>query len=97
MKEVIKVSIGSWAFTVDTSAYDFLQAYLDALKTQAQDVDTVEESLGKYLSSQVKNVSQVVTLQQIQQAIQDLGLPAFDAFSSNAEQQTSDENAKNKV
>ena len=97
MKEVIKVSIGSWAFTLDTSAYDFLQAYLDALKTQAQDVAAVEESLGKYLSSQVKNVSQVVTMQQIQQAIQDLGLPAFDAFSSNAEHQTSDENAKNKV
>jgi hypothetical protein len=34
MKEVIKVSIGSWAFTLDTSAYDFLQAYLDALKTR---------------------------------------------------------------
>lgn len=97
MKQVVKASIGRWAFTLEQPAYDFLDAYLTQIKAQGHDLDTIEENLGSYLSTQVNNVSQVVTMQQIQQAIQDLGLPAFDAFSSDAEHQSADENGKNKI
>lgn len=92
MKEVLKVSIGSWAFTLEQQAYDYLQAYLEQLQAQMQDLDSVEDKLGKYLSSQVKNVSQVVTLEQIQEAIQALGFPAFDT-SAGAQAEAEEDNA----
>lgn len=97
MKQVVKASIGRWAFTLEQPAYDFLDAYLTQIKAQGHDLDIIEENLGSYLSTQVNNVSQVVTMQQIQQAIQDLGLPAFETFSSDAEHQSADENGKNKI
>ena len=97
MKQVVKASIGRWAFTLEQPAYDFLDAYLTQIKAQGHDLDTIEENLGSYFSTQVNNVSQVVTMQQIQQAIQDLGLPAFETFSSDAEHQSADENGKNKI
>ncbi len=104
MKEVIKVSIGQWAFTLEHQAYEYLEAYLLQLRNTAAsasqeliNVDEVEESLGKYLSTQVKNVNQVVSLEQIRQAIVALGLPGFEQDSSETENTSAAQEATEKV
>lgn len=89
MKEVIKVSIGRWAFTLESAAYDFLEAYLQQLKQQAAAladenfVQTAENTLGDYLSSQVNNTQQVLSLEQIQQAITACSLPPIDGAAAD--------------
>jgi phage shock protein PspC (stress-responsive transcriptional regulator) len=84
MKNVIKVSIGRWAFTLNEEAYILLGNFLDRLKAYYEkEADTdkrvqeIENRIGEYLSDCVKSIDQVVDEKQIQQAIESLDLPDF--------------------
>ncbi len=84
MKNVIKVSVGRWAFTLNEGAYVLLENFLDRLKTYYEkEADTdkrvqdIENRIGEYLSDCVKSIDQVVDEKQIQQAIESLNLPDF--------------------
>ena len=84
MKNVIKVSIGRWAFTLNEEAYILLGNFLDRLKAYYEkEADTdkrvqeIENLIGEYLSDCVKSIDQVVDEKQIQQAIESLDLPDF--------------------
>ncbi|MDD2559339.1 MAG: PspC domain-containing protein [Bacteroidales bacterium] len=91
MKNVIKVSIGRWAFTLNEEAYALLENFLDQLKayyekeTDAdQRVQDIESRIGEYLSDCIKSIDQVVDEKQIQQAIESLNLPDFGEQAASA-------------
>lgn len=90
MKNVLKVSIGRWAFTLSEEAYVLLDNYLDQLKLHYekepdtdQKVQDIEDRIGEYLSDCVKSIDQVVDKKQIQQAITTLNLPNFGEHASS--------------
>lgn len=95
MKNVVKVSIGHWAFTLEESAYQFLEAYLTKLKAyynNAEKAELAEERIGEYLADRVKTVNQVVEDSLLKDAIKSLGLPDF--LTDNSEETFSADESK---
>ncbi len=100
MKNVIKVSIGRWAFTLNEEAYALLENFLDQLKAYYekeadadQRVQDIESRIGEYLSDCIKSIDQVVDEKQIRQAIESLNLPDFGEQAASAGSSTSTESS----
>jgi len=104
MENVIKISIGSWAFTLQQSAYDFIDNWFGKYKASLDGSDNkdavyanAEECIGAWLADRVKSVNQVVDTPLLKQAIIDCGLPLLesgDVGNGEAAYTSQDDSAK---
>lgn len=92
MKETVNANIGSLAFTLDEDAYRKLKEYLEAIGRHlpADDTDTlgdIERRIAEIFRERVSSPLRVITLAEVEEAMQRLGDPAdFGSDRSGAEE-----------
>ncbi|MCR5351805.1 MAG: PspC domain-containing protein [Bacteroidales bacterium] len=104
MKEVEKVSIGGYAFTLDTDASELAQKYLDELQRHYQNreggneiLDGIEERMAELLNEKCGRDG-VVTLKNMETVIAILGRPEdIDTDETGAEQSRLEEEPRRKL
>ncbi|MBQ5902719.1 MAG: PspC domain-containing protein [Alistipes sp.] len=80
MKETVNVNIGSVAFTLDDDAYRTLKHYLKRIEnrlpaTDKETLDDIEHRVAELLSEKLYSPQQVVTLAEVESAMQQIGDP----------------------
>lgn len=80
MKETVNVNIGSVAFTLDDDAYRTLKLYLKRIENRLPEgdkdtLDDIEHRIAEILSEKLYSPQQVVTLIEVDAAMQQIGAP----------------------
>lgn len=97
MKETVNVNIGSVAFTLDDDAYRTLKNYLKRIEnrlptTDKETLDDIEHRIAELLSEKLYSPQQVVTLAEVESAMQQIGDP--DTFGKAREADPTEEEPK---
>ena len=97
MKETVNANIGSVAFTLDDDAYRALKRYLKRIENRLpeEDKDTlgdIERRVAELLSEKIHHPQLVVTLAEVEAAMQQIGDP--DTFGKARVEDTDTEEAQ---
>ena len=97
MKETVNVNIGSVAFTLDDDAYRALKLYLKRIENRLPEgdkdtLDDIEHRVAEILSEKLYSPQQVVTLTEVEAAMQQIGAP--DTFGAAREADPTGEETK---
>ena len=99
MKETVKINLNQRLFDLDADAYQSLKAYLDSLavyfeksgESTGEILQDIEQRIAEILEERLKRDKQVVTLQDVEDVIRQLG--TVDDFERESE--INDEEAEN--
>ena len=102
MKETVNVNIGSVAFTLDDDAYRTLKHYLKRIEnrlpaTDKETLDDIEHRVAELLSEKLYSPQQVVTLAEVESAMQQIGDPDTFGKAREADSEMEQEKAQPSV
>lgn len=99
MKETVNVNIGSVAFTLDDDAYRTLKLYLKRIENRLPegDKDTlgdIERRIAELLGEKLYSPQQVVTITEVEAAMQQIGSPETFGVAREADPTEEDQNER---
>lgn len=99
MKETVNVNIGSVAFTLDDDAYRTLKLYLKRIENRLHegDKDTlgdIERRIAELLGEKLYSPQQVVTITEVEAAMQQIGSPETFGAAREADPTEEDQNER---